>query len=101
MSTPAVVILGCAVVTFAIKATGPVALGGRALPARMQNVLALMAAPLLAALVVVSVLADGERIAVGANTAGVASATLVYARTGSIVGCVACSAIVTALLRAL
>ena len=44
--------LGCAVVTFAIKAVGPVAFGGRDLPGWFAAVIALMAPALLAALVV-------------------------------------------------
>jgi branched-subunit amino acid transport protein len=101
MSTQVAVIAGCALVTFVIKAAGPVALGGRELPPRAQGVLALLAPPLLAALVVVAALADGQRWAVGADTAGVAAAGVLFWRTGSIVGCVVTAAVVTALLRAL
>lgn len=101
MSTAVATIAGCAAVTFAIKAAGPVALGGRELPVAAQRVLGLLAPALLAALVVVSVLADGDEWAVGADTAGVTAAGLLYWRTGSVVGCVASAAVVTALLRAL
>jgi branched chain amino acid efflux pump len=101
VSTTAAVILGCAVVTFAIKAAGPVALGGRPLPERFTGVIALLAPALLAALVVTHTLADGEELAVGANTAGVVAGGLVAWRTGSIIGCVVVAAGVTAVLRAL
>lgn len=96
-----VVIAGCAVVTFAIKAVGPVALGGRDLPARMTRVIALMAPALLAALIASNALADGDRLHIGADTAGVGAAALVVWRTGSIVGAVLVAAVVTAALRAL
>ena len=59
-----------------IKSAGPIALGGRELPPWFANVVALMAPALLAALVVTSALADGEHLAVGPDTAGVAAAGL-------------------------
>lgn len=101
MSTTVAVIAGCAIVTVAIKAAGPVALGGRDLPLGVQRVLAFVAPALLAALVVVSALADKDEWAVGADTAGVAAAGLLFWRTGSVVGCVVIAAVVTALLRAI
>ena len=94
------IVAGCAVVTFAIKAIGPVALGGRELPSAFSRVIVLMAPALLAALIVTNALADGDRIAVGADTAGVAAGALVVWRWGSIVGCVIAAAVVTAALRA-
>jgi branched-subunit amino acid transport protein len=101
MSTSALLIGGCAAVTAAIKATGPVALGGRELPERFTGVIVLMAPALLAALVVTAALADGDRWAVGPDTAGVAAGGLVAWRTDSIIGCVVVAAGVTAALRAL
>jgi len=92
---------GCAAVTFAIKAAGPVALGGRALPLWFNSVVALLAPALLAALVATHMFADGDRLAVGANTVGVAASGYVMWRTRSIVGCVVTAAVVTALLRAI
>ena len=100
MSTTALLIGGCALVTAIIKAVGPVALGGRELPDRFTGVIALMAPALLAALVVTAALADGDRLALGADTAGVVAGGLVAWRTGSIIGCVIVAAAVTALVRA-
>lgn len=94
-------IAGCAVVTALIKAVGPVAFGGRDLPERIAAVIALMAPALLVALVVTQALADGERIKIGADTAGVAMAGLVVLRNGSIMVAVAVAVVVTAGLRAL
>jgi branched-subunit amino acid transport protein len=89
-----------ALVTAAIKAAGPVALGGRELPAWFSGVIGLMAPALLAALVCVSALADGDRLAIGADTAGVAVAGVALWRGASIVLAVVIAAGVTALLRA-
>lgn len=91
----------CAGVTLAIKAVGPVALGGRQLPGWFSEVITLMAPALLAALVCTAALADGSRLAVGADTAGVAVAGIVLWRGGSIILGVGVAAAVTALLRAL
>ena len=73
MSTTVAVIAGCAVVTYVIKGIGPLALGGRELPLWFTSVVILLAPALFAALVVTQALGDGERIAVGANTVGVAA----------------------------
>jgi branched-subunit amino acid transport protein len=92
---------GCAAVTFAIKAAGPIALGGRELPPWFSRVVALLAPALLSALVVTQALADGEEISVAADTAGVATAALLLWRGASIVVGVLVAALVTAGLRAL
>lgn len=101
MSTSVALIGGCAVVTAVIKAVGPIALGGRDLPLWFTSVIVLLAPALLAALVATQALAEGDRLTVGAETAGVAAAGLVVWRTGSIVACVVVAAAVTALLRLL
>lgn len=89
-----------AAVTIAIKAAGPIALGGRELPRWFTGVISLMAPALLAALVCASALAEGDRLTVGADTAGVAVAGVVLWRGGSVVLGVVVAAAVTALLRA-
>jgi branched chain amino acid efflux pump len=90
----------CAAVTAAIKAAGPVALGGRELPAWFSEVINLMAPALLAALVCVSAFAHGDRLAVGAHTVGVAVAGGVLWRGGSVILGVTVAAATTAILRA-
>ena len=90
----------CAAVTFAIKAAGPIALGRRDLPGWFTNVIALMAPALLAALVVTAALADGDHLAVGADTAGVGVAGVALWRGVNVVLGVAIAAAVTAALRA-
>jgi branched-subunit amino acid transport protein len=101
MSTSVAVIAGCAAVTWAIKGIGPFALGGRDLPPWFIGVIVLFAPALFAALVVTQALADGTKLAIGPDTAGVAAGGLVAWRTGSVIGCVVSAAVVTAVLRAL
>ena len=99
-STIWLTIAGCTVVTVASKALGPVVMGGRELPPRLGGVIMLMAPALLAALVVSSALADGNRLHVGADTVGVASgaAVLMLTRAGVLTS-VLVAATVTAALR--
>jgi branched-subunit amino acid transport protein len=100
VSTSAALIAGCALITFAIKAVGPVALGGRELPGWFTGVVVLLAPALLSALVVTQALADGERLAVGADTVGVTTAGVLLWRGASIAMAVVVAAAVTAGLRA-
>jgi branched-subunit amino acid transport protein len=90
----------CAAVTAAIKAAGPIALGGRELPPWFAGVIQLMAPALLAALVCVSALAEGDEWAVGADTAGVAVAGVLLWRGANVVVGVLVAAAITAALRA-
>jgi branched-subunit amino acid transport protein len=101
MSTSVALIAGCALVTYAIKGIGPLALGGRDLPVWFTSVVMLMAPALFAALVATQALADGDHLAAGANTVGVAAGGFVAWRFGSVIGCVVVAAGVTALLRAI
>jgi branched-subunit amino acid transport protein len=90
-----------AVTTFAIKAFGPVTVGGRELPAWSAKVIASMAPALLAALVVTSALADGEEWAIGPDTAGVSAAGVGLWFGMPVPVAVFSAAAVTAVLRAL
>jgi branched-subunit amino acid transport protein len=101
VSTAAMTIVGCAAVTAAIKAAGPIALGGRELPTWFTSVVILLSPALLAALVATQAFAEGDHLALEADTAGVAAGGLVIWRTGSIVACVVVAAATTAAVRAL
>ncbi len=92
-------ILVVAVTTALIKATGPVVLGGRRLPERVDGVIVLMAPALLTALVVTAALADGDRWSLGAQTVGVAAGGVAAWRGASAITTVAVAVIVTAVLR--
>ena len=93
-------IAGCAVVTVLIKAAGPIAFGGRDMHPRFAAVIALMAPALLSALVVTATLSEGDRLGVGADTAGVAVAGVAIWRGANVVVGVLIAAAVTAALRA-
>ena len=60
MSDAWLVVLAVGLGTFVIKASGPVLLGGRPLPDRVQAVVALLAPALLAALVATNTFALGS-----------------------------------------
>ena len=100
-STALALVFGAAVITIAIKATGPVALGGRELPSWFGGFVAMLAPALFSALIVTQVLADGDDPAVGADTAGVAVAGVAMWRGVPMVAGVVIAALTTALLRAL
>ena len=103
MSDAWVTILALIVITAAIKASGPVLIGGRQLPGPVMRTIALMAPALLAGLVVVQTFtsSDGE-IVVDARAAGVAAAgALLCVRRTALLGAVVVGAAVTALVRAL
>ena len=61
MTTGAMTIAGCCVITAAIKAAGPIALGGRELPTWFTSVVILLSPALLAALVATQVFAEGDQ----------------------------------------
>jgi len=92
-------IAACALMTAVVKGIGPWALGGRALPGWFGPLVTAMVPALLAALVVTAALADGRRIQIGADTAGVAAALVVAWRGGSMMAVVLVAVVVTAGLR--
>lgn len=85
--------------TAAMKAIGPALVGGRDLPAWSAGVIALLAPALLTALVVTAVFAEGRNLTVGADTAGVAVATVLLVRRVPLVLVCAVALLVTAGLR--
>ena len=93
-----VVIVGLA--TMAIKAIGPVFLGGRPLPGPVQAVVGLLAPALLAALVVTSVLATGRELVIDARLIGIAAAVVALLLRAPILLVVVVAAAATALTRA-
>ena len=91
----------CAVTTLVAKGTGPLVTGARELPAPVVRVVVLLGSALLTALVVTNALADGDRLGVGADTAGVAVAAVLAWRRANVVVVIVAAAAVTAGLRAL
>ena len=100
MSRVWLVVLAVGLATVAIKAAGPVLLGGRALPPRMAAVIALLAPALLAALVAINTFGGERALTVDARLAGVAAAGVAIWRRAPLLLVVVLAATVTALVRA-
>ena len=95
------VLLALAAGIYAQKAIGPVLLGDRELPPRVERLLALVAVPLLAALVVVQTVGAGERIALDARVpAMVVAGVCVWRRAPFLVTVLAAAATAAALRAA-
>lgn len=95
-----VTIGGLVVTTIAIKAAGPLALGGRELPRAAGAVIALLAPALLAALVLTETFADGKELTVDARAAGLGAAALALRLRAPLLAVVLLAAAATALVRA-
>lgn len=70
MSDATIVLIVMTVGTFALKSAGPLVLGDRSLPFRVQQVVDLLPAALLAALTIVSTVGDGREIVIDARLVG-------------------------------
>lgn len=98
-STVWVAVVLTALTTLVTKGVGPAATGERELPAPAVRVVVLLSSALLSALVVTNALADGDRLHVGADTAGAAVAALLLWRKVPVLPVVVVAAVTTALLR--
>src|SRR5918994_2201132 len=96
-----VAILGVAVASAAIKAVGPVRVGGKELPPGAGAVIALLAPALLTALVVTETFGEDGHLVLDARAVGVGVAALALALRAPVLLAVALAALTTALLRAL
>jgi hypothetical protein len=90
-----------ALVSAAIKAAGPVAVGGRDLPPRALRIIALLGPTLLAALVVVNTLGAERALVVDARLPGVAAAGTALLLRVPLLPAILLAAAVTAGVRAL
>jgi branched-subunit amino acid transport protein len=86
--------------TFALKAVGPVFLGGRVLPAPVTGVVTLLAPALLAALVVTQLLGGDRELVLDERLAGLAAAVVALLLRAPILLIVVAAAAATALARA-
>ncbi|NND75850.1 MAG: AzlD domain-containing protein [Ilumatobacter sp.] len=100
MSAPTLVLIVLAAGTFGLKAAGPLALGNRELPVRMQRVVDVLPAALLAALALVSTLGDGRALTVDARLVGLVAAGLALWRRAPFVVAILVAAAATAAARA-
>ena len=101
MTTVWIVVLVTAIGTLALKAAGPVMLGGRPLPDRLSGVVTLVGPALLAALVAIGTFGEGQKLVVDARVLGVAGAALAIRLRAPVLVVVILAAAVTAGVRAL
>jgi branched-subunit amino acid transport protein len=95
-----VAIVAVTLASAAIKAAGPVLLGGRELPRRMNAVIALLAPALLAALVATETFGDEDgHLVLDERALGVGAAAAALALRAPVLLAVALAAFVTALAR--
>jgi branched-subunit amino acid transport protein len=94
-----VILVGLA--TFAIKAAGPLLLGGRELPPRLQGMLDHLPPALLAALIVTQALGDEVRLALDPRMLGLAAAAVALAVRAPVLLVLVAATATTALARML
>jgi branched-subunit amino acid transport protein len=85
--------------TIALKAVGPVLLGGKPLPGRLTGVVALLAPALLAALVVTQVAGGDEEIVLDARLVGLGAAVVAILLRAPLLVVVVAAAAATAFVR--
>jgi len=100
MSSVWALVIVVGVCTIALKALGPVVLGGRELPPRVQSVVALLAPTLLAALVAVSTFDPDRKLFIeGGMAVGMAAACVAVALRAPILVVVGVAVLGAALVR--
>lgn len=101
MSSVWILVVAVGLATVAIKAVGPVLLGGRPLPRSVASVIGLLAPAVLAALVVTQALGNGRSLSPDARLVGVAAAVVALRLKAPILAVVVLAAAATALTRAI
>ena len=101
MSNAWLIVIVVALGTIAIKASGPVLLGGRTLPPRVGAVVTLLAPALLAALVVNASVSSGSQLVADARLIGLGAAVMALAVRAPILVVVLVAAAATAFARLL
>jgi uncharacterized membrane protein len=100
MTTLWVTIAAVAIVNAAIKAAGPMLVGGRDLPPRIVSVIALLAPALLTALVITGTFSEDRHYVLDEKALGVTVAGIALALRAPVLLAVALAALTTALIRA-
>ena len=100
MSDTWTVVVVVSIVTIAIKALGPMLLGGRPLPEGITGVVVLLAPALLAALVAVNTLGGDRELVVDERLPGVLAAAVAIRLRAPVLVVVVVAAAVTAIIRA-
>ena len=98
MSALWVAIVAVTLASAAIKAAGPILVGGRELPPQVNAVIALLAPALLAALVVTETFGDDGHLVLDERALGVGVAAVALALRAPVLLAVALAALVTALV---
>jgi branched-subunit amino acid transport protein len=96
-----VTIAGLAAITVAIKAAGPIALGGRELPSAASLVIPLLAPALLTALILTDTFTHDQDLTVDARAAGLGCAGVAVLLRAPLLVTVLVAAVGTAAARAL
>ena len=99
MSAVWVTVLAVGAGTIALKAVGPVGVSGRRLPARMTELLEMVAPAILAALVITETFASGRSLVLDARLAGVAAGIVAVVVRAPFWLVVIVGALATALVR--
>ncbi|HSP30307.1 MAG TPA: AzlD domain-containing protein [Ilumatobacteraceae bacterium] len=99
MSDATIVLVVMTVGTFVLKSAGPLVLGDRSLPVRLQYVVDLLPAALLAALAVVSTVGNGREIVIDARLVGLVVAGFALWRRWPFVVVIVLASAATALTR--
>ncbi len=99
MSGVWVVVAVVGIATIAFKAAGPVVIGRRELPPRIQSLVELLAPVMLIALVVTQTFGGDQGIEVDARVVGVGAAVVAIALRAHVIVAMAIAAVVTALVR--
>jgi branched-subunit amino acid transport protein len=96
-----IVIVAVGAMTIALKAVGPVLLGGKPLPEHLTGIVNLLAPALLSALVVTQVLGGDEEIVLDARLVGLAAAVVALLLRAQLLVVVIVAAASTAVFRLL
>ena len=99
MSEAWIVVLAVGAATVASKAAGPVLVGRRQLPPKLQSCTDLLAPVMLVALVATQTFGGDQEIEVDARVVGVGAAFVAIALRAPVIVAMAVAALVTALLR--
>ena len=99
MRTLWVVIAAVAVASAAIKAAGPVLLGGRQLPSHATAVISMLATALLAALIVTQTLGENDRLVLDERLLGMGVAAVALGLRAHILVAVLLAALTVAIAR--
>ena len=95
-----IVLVVLATGTYLFKAAGPLVLGARRLPVRVQSLVDLLPAALLASLAIVSTVGDGRAVVLDARLVGLIVAGIALWRRAPFVVVVIVASAATAIVRA-